>query len=447
MTDHHKQHRSQSYTPDGLPIPCKTDPSALPMQQPKRPTAKHKFKGHKKTIWSFVFLHDNVHIVSSSEDGTMRKWNYDTGLLVGEPWKGKGGLILALALSPDGKTIACGRKDGDVQRWGMDGKMMEDVWMGHSNCVRSLSWSPSGNHIASGSYDGTILIRRAQDGNVEVNPIQTKQRRVYSLAYSPSGDRIASAGDNTICIWDSNTGGLLVGPIKDLGGWVTSVVWSFDSSKLYSASDEFARVFDTISGALLHRFQHDNVLYSVALSPEHNLLACVGVFGVAQLWDTESHQSLSRKLRKKKGKNFHCVSFSPDGRYMACGGNDKKITLWMVQDIAPQLTSKLQGAALQETPSDSSPSSDITPQLEARTSMTKLQLEVATTQEIRPESPSSPYLEVSTLTFSVLPLLKGPSQLNATITTEGRDDPYKNFFEVHTACFVMQCALPNNFHS
>jgi len=89
-----------------------------------------------------------------------------------------------------------------------------------------MLWSPSGGHIASGSSDGTILIRKAGNGKIEVGPIKTEQRGVDSLAYSPSGDRIASGGDKTICIWDSNTGELLVGPIEDLGTWATSVVWS-----------------------------------------------------------------------------------------------------------------------------------------------------------------------------------------------------------------------------
>ena len=73
--------------------------------QPERPPAKHTFEGHTGNINTFVFLHDNVHIVSGSSDGTMRKWDCETGLLVGEPWEGKGGLIWALALSLDGKMI------------------------------------------------------------------------------------------------------------------------------------------------------------------------------------------------------------------------------------------------------------------------------------------------------------------------------------------------------
>lgn len=88
-------------------------------------------------VRSVVLLHDNVHVVGGSEDGTMQKWNY-RGNPVGKPWKGKGGSIYAMALSPDGRKIACGRADGSIQRWNSDGKM-EGAWKGHSDrAVRSL---------------------------------------------------------------------------------------------------------------------------------------------------------------------------------------------------------------------------------------------------------------------------------------------------------------------
>jgi WD40 repeat protein len=340
-----------------------TLPNAPLPETSTRPTLKHRFEGHQSAIWSFVFLHDNIHIVSGSRDGTMRKWDCDTGLLVGEPWKGEGRGIWALVLSPDGRTIACGREDGSVQRWNTDGEMIEGVWTGHSGNVRSLSWSPTGSHLASGSEDGTILIRKAKNGEVAVGPTKTDQDSVMSLAYSPSGDIIASGGYNkTICIWDSNTGKLLVGPIEDLGNTVTSVVWSSDGSKLYSASDRIARVFDSVSGTLLHRFPHDYSLWSVALSPKHNVLACVGNKG-AQLWDTESYEPLSHSFRRDDAFRYF-VSFSPDGRYLACGANDNKTTLWIVQDIAPQLiptstTRHTVGNAQEETESPSSSCLDV----------------------------------------------------------------------------------------
>ncbi|KAG2049046.1 WD40 repeat-like protein [Suillus hirtellus] len=335
---------------------------------------KYKFEGHEKEIWGLVFLHDDVHIMSGSEDGTMRKWNCNTALIVGKPWKGVGGGIYALALSPDGKTIAYGREDGSI-------------WTGHTDWVRSLSWSPSGSQIASGSFDGTILIRRADSGKVEVGPIKTEQTCVWSLAYSPSGERIASGGFNkSICIWNTKTGELVIGHIKSLGGYVTSLVWSSDSTKLYSASDKFARVFDSKSGDLLHRFQHNDTLWSIALSPKDNVLVCVGNDSIAQLWDTKSCRPLG-KLIHQNHDALYSASFSRDGKYIAYGGKDGKLTLWMVKDIAPQ------------------PPAPTAPQQNDG-------------QSIREETRSNS----SSLSLSCLDVSGG-------FIEEGHDDPYNNFFQ------------------
>jgi len=245
---------------------------------------------------------------------------------------------------------------------------MEAIWTGHSGWVRALSWSPSGRHLASGSSDGIILIRKTESGEVEVGPINANQGSVWSVAYSPSGDRIASGGRN-ISIWDSHTGGLLVGPIQ---ANVTSVVWSSDGSKLYSGRYHFTCVFDSTSGTELHRFQHDHFLYSIALSPKHNLLAGVGWRGIAQLWDTESYQPLGQPFYPGDINHLYCVSFSPDGRYLAYSGQSGKFTLRMVKDSAQELPVP---QAFSINPPD------------------------GTQQEVLPKSPSSSCLDVSILAF------------------------------------------------
>lgn len=211
--------------------------------------------------------------------------------------------------------------------------MIEDVWMGHSGIVRSLSWSPSGNHLASGSQDGTIVIRKVENGEIEVGPIESKQNLVLVVAYSPFGDKIASGGgrNNTICVWNK-TGQLLL-QLK-ISEYVASVVWSLDSAKLYCSSDNPAYVFDSSSGEELYCFEHENPLHSIALSPTHNLLACVGLEGIARLWDTESHQPLSSQPFGLEDRvDVTCVSFSRDGRYLAYGGANKLITLWTMKEI------------------------------------------------------------------------------------------------------------------
>jgi WD40 repeat protein len=317
------------------------DQSAF-QEQSNLPTPKHEFQVHQQWTSSFVFLDDNVHIVSGADNGdkgTMHKWDCKTGLLVGEPWVRKSRGIRALALSPDGKTIACsGAEDRTILRWNIDGEIVKGIWPDDGDPVGSLSWSPCGGRLASGSRGGIILIRNAENEgeDVEVGPIKTNQGWIYALAYSPLGDKVASGGTKgTIYIWDSNTGEILQGPIDDLGS-VFSIVWSWDGSKIYSA-DRFVRVLDSNSGAELHRFENFNGPYSIALSPKHSLLAAVGHDGAAQLWDTESHQPLGHSFHHEDHQKLTRVSFSQDGQYLAYCGLNYKITLWMVKDIIPKI--------------------------------------------------------------------------------------------------------------
>jgi hypothetical protein len=62
----------------------------------------------------------------------------------------------------------------------------------------------------------------------------------------------------------------------------------------------------------------------------------VGLEGIARLWDTESHQPLGQPF-SQKGRIIERVSFSRDGRYLAYGGCEGKLTLWVVKDIVPEL--------------------------------------------------------------------------------------------------------------
>jgi WD40 repeat protein len=286
--------------------------------------------------------------------------------------------------------------------------MINSVWTGHSKAVRSLSWSPSSGRIASGSDDGTILIRKAESGKVAVGPFETEQEGVQVLAYSPSGELIASGGFSTICVWNAITSKLVAGPIKNLGDTVMSLVWSSDSTKLYSAAGSIARVFDSKSGELLYSFQseHDSFLSSIALSPQQDVLACVGNNGIAQLWDTKSHQPLSQQFRREHKGWLTCVLFSRDGKYIAYSGDNGKLTLWILEDMAPpsQLSATL-------------------PQQSAQ-------------QEIRPSSSLSSCLSNVSMFISDCPssLLTALLQADTTggegFIEEARDDPYHNFFQV-----------------
>ncbi|KAG1898068.1 WD40-repeat-containing domain protein, partial [Suillus fuscotomentosus] len=155
---------------------------------------------HNEIVMYLVFLHDNVHIVSYSDSGVMCKWNCNTGLLVREPWEDKGedegederGEIVALVLSPDGKTIACGRYDGCVERWDTDGNMIEGEWADHD-----------GGRVKSLSTGGIAQLWDTESYQPLGEPFsQDYYNRLHHVSFSRDGRYITHGGNNSkITLW------------------------------------------------------------------------------------------------------------------------------------------------------------------------------------------------------------------------------------------------------
>ncbi|MFM6474261.1 MAG: serine/threonine protein kinase, partial [Dolichospermum sp.] len=80
------------------------------------------------------------------------------------------------------------------------GKLLQTL-TGHSDWVWSVAYSPDGQTLASGSDDKTIKLWNARTGKL-LQTFTGHSRSVGSLAYSPDGQTLASGSeDKTIKIW------------------------------------------------------------------------------------------------------------------------------------------------------------------------------------------------------------------------------------------------------
>ncbi|AFZ28069.1 hypothetical protein Cylst_6098 [Cylindrospermum stagnale PCC 7417] len=200
---------------------------------------------------------------------------------------------------------------------------------GHSDSVYSVAFSPDGQTLASGGGDETIKLWNVTTGQL-LQTLSGHSESVRSVAFSPDGQTLASGSrDNTIKLWNVTTGK----PLQTLSGhsiWVSSVAFSPDGQTLASGGgDETIKLWNVTTGKLLQTFSgHSDLVESVVYSPDGQTLASGSRDKTIKLWNVTTGkllQTLSGHSRK-----VNCVAFSPDGQTLASVSDDNTIKLWNV---------------------------------------------------------------------------------------------------------------------
>jgi RNA polymerase sigma factor (sigma-70 family) len=174
--------------------------------------------------WSnhLVFSPDGKVLASGNGDGSAALWDVATGkelrTLPGfrarKADSPKGELVSlavnSLAFSPDSNALALGgsalpsRPDGAIGLWGRaTGEDLMPLTASDRGAV-ALAFSPDGKTLATGHDGGTVRFWETASGKIR-RDWQAHPDSVYSLAFSPDGNLFASAGsDTTVLIWSAN---------------------------------------------------------------------------------------------------------------------------------------------------------------------------------------------------------------------------------------------------
>jgi WD40 repeat protein len=167
---------------------------------------------------------------------------------------------------------------------------------GHRGFVYSVAYSPAGGTLASAGEGGTVLLWNVSGPGVPTRlaTLTTEQRYFSSLAFSPDGTILAAGNfDGSITIWDVN----------DPGAPLELVTWD----------------------------AHDLTVSSVAIGPDGKFLASGSLDKKAILWDI-TDPSTPARLGTLSGhtKSVTSVAFGSlqDEQILASSSEDGTIILW-----------------------------------------------------------------------------------------------------------------------
>lgn len=273
-----------------------------------------------------VWSNDGRYLYVGTHDRGLAAIDVASGRLVYEVG-GQDAQIPALALSPDGETLAAGlANDGSIRLIAAaTGDLLQTIWPAHTNWPEVITYSPDGRVLASGGDDGRIVIWDAASGE-QLQELHQGGYGIWGMAFSPNG-KLLVAGfqtEYTFQVW--NTDDWSVRATFE-GDQAADLAFSPDGTRIVTAGGGIheANLWEVATGRQIFNLREaPGWVWAVSYAPDGKLVASGGIGEVVILWDTATGLPV-RELYT--GPDFiQALAFSPDGHTLATAGSE--VLLW-----------------------------------------------------------------------------------------------------------------------
>lgn len=293
---------------------------------------------HGGLIRALAFSPDSQLLASASHDQTVSLWEVSSGY---ERWRAAGheGAVLTVAFSPTGKLLASGAAEGTIRFWEtLTGKELFQIRVS-ADAVLCLAFSPDGKRLAAGGDDGELVLVDLPTRKAFAQLSQ--DRAIRCLAWSSDGKRLAINGvEHAITICGSE-------PVKRIDSFGSEQVQclAFAPKGNHLVTREIGgmfRLWDCDRGVLLRSWQGEkdqggarSMIYQIAYAVNGREVYAGTPTGNIEVWDpqTGTRRDLISHLHRAR---VTALALSPDGGWMASAGADHTIRLRRRDDFHQQ---------------------------------------------------------------------------------------------------------------
>ena len=143
-----------------------------------------------------------------------------------------------------------------------------------------------------------------------------------AMDFTPDGGMVVADNDAIVYVWDGLTGQLIISMDHSVYLWNVAIS---PNAKLVASGDDngVIKLWDAKTGENIHSFTHLGTIWSLAFSPDSTVLASGSLAETVRIWNVSD----SKEFDYLTDVLVNSITFSPDGKLLAIGTNDK-IILW-----------------------------------------------------------------------------------------------------------------------
>ncbi len=242
---------------------------------------------------------------------------------------GHGSVVQAVDYSPNGKYLATGSWDGEINIYSLDsGAKLAQTLYGHEAVVTRLEFSRDSKKLISGGNDYKVITWKYTDDWVGFEP--DKESRPHSqpvsgVAYGPGMKMtFSSSADGKIIVNNlANNKERVIDHKKMINGMAVSSNRQF----LYVADQgTIIQEYDMLGNAKRKFEGHVGEVLALAYAPNRQFLLSGSTDKTAIVWDL--NKGKVKHVLKKHSWKVNAVDISSDSKYGVTGGKDGFCYLW-----------------------------------------------------------------------------------------------------------------------